>query len=53
MDGSAITNLRLSGLGCLVFDSDGVLQFGFKGTVGVSNILHAEIAALMHRMDLN
>jgi len=34
-----------AGLGGLVHNHDGSFQFGFVGSVGLSNIVHAEIHA--------
>jgi len=47
VDGSALTNLGKVGFGGLVHNHDGTFQFGFYGSVGLSNILHAEIQALL------
>jgi len=47
MDGSSLANLRKEGFGGLMRNHDGTFQFGFYGSVGLSNILHAEIQALL------
>jgi len=47
VDGSALTNPRKAGYGGLVRNFEGKFQFAFYGSVGLSNILHAEIHALM------
>ena len=47
VDGSALTNPGKAGFGGLVRNHDGTFQFGFYGSVGLSNIFHAEIQALL------
>ena len=47
VDGSALTNPGKAGYGGLVRNFEGKFQFAFYGSVGLSNILHAEIHALM------
>ena len=46
VDGSALTNPGKAGFGGLIRKHDGSFQLGFFGSVGISNILHAEIQAL-------
>jgi len=36
-----------AGFGGLVHNHDGTFQFGFVGSVGLSNIIHAKIQALL------
>jgi len=47
VDGSALTNPGQAGYGGIVHNSGGKFLFGFYGSVGLSNILHAEIQALL------
>ncbi|AES96565.1 hypothetical protein MTR_5g038610 [Medicago truncatula] len=47
VDRSALTNSRKVGYGGLIFKHDENFQLGFFGSVGISNILHAEIQALL------
>jgi len=47
VDGSALTNPGKAGYGGLIRKHDGSFQLGFFGNVGISNILHAEIQALL------
>lgn len=46
VDGSAVTNPGQTGFRGLARDHDGSFAFGFCGSLGISNILHAEIKAL-------
>jgi len=46
IDGSALTNPGKAGYSGLVRNFEGKFQFFFYGSVGLSNILHAEIHAL-------
>jgi len=46
-DGSALTNPDTTRYGGLVRNFEGKMQFAFYGSVGLSNILHAEIHAFM------
>ncbi|MCH91552.1 hypothetical protein A2U01_0012479, partial [Trifolium medium] len=43
VDDSALTNPEKTDFGGLVGNFHGTLRFGFYGSVGLSNILHAEI----------
>lgn len=53
VDGSAITKPGLSGFGGLIRDHNGVfILHGFYGSIGNSDILHAELMALLHGVDL-
>ena len=52
MDGSAQTNPGMAGFGGLIRDFDGQFIRGFHGNIGYSNILHAEILALMHEIQI-
>jgi len=52
VDGSAQTNPRLVRFGGLIRDFDGQFIRGFHGNIGYSNILHAEILALMHEIQI-
>jgi len=47
VDGSALTNPGKGGYGGLVRNFEGKFQFAFYGSVGLFNILHAEIHTLM------
>jgi hypothetical protein len=47
VDGSALTNPGKAGYGGLIRKHDGSFQLGFFDSVGISNILHAEIQALL------
>lgn len=46
VDGSAINNPGWVGFGGVIRDHNGVFKKGFYGSVGYSNILHAELMAL-------
>lgn len=48
VDGSAMTNPGLAGFGGIVRDSNGKFVRGFYGSVGWSDILHAEVMAIFH-----
>jgi hypothetical protein len=47
VNGSALTNPGKAGYGRLVRNFEGKFQFAFYGSVGLSNILHVEIHAIM------
>jgi len=47
VEGSALTNPGQAGYGGIVRNFDEKFMFGFYGSVGLSNILHAEIQALL------
>ena len=47
VDDNALTNPGKAGYGGLVRNFEGKFQLAFCGSVGLSNILHAEIHALM------
>jgi len=52
VDGSAQTNPGMTGFGGLIRDSDGQFMRGFHDNIDYSNILHAEILALMHEIQI-
>ncbi len=52
VDGSAQTNLRMTEFCGLIRDFDGQFICCFHGNIGYSNILHAEILALMHGIQI-
>jgi len=52
VDRSAQTNPGMAGFGGLIRDFDGQFMRGFHGNIGYSNILHAEILALMHGIQI-
>jgi hypothetical protein len=43
VDGSALTNPKKADFGGLVRNFQGTFRFGFYGSIGLSNTLHAEI----------
>jgi len=47
VDGSALTNPSQACYGGIVRNSDEKFQFGFYGSAGLSNIIHAEIQTLL------
>jgi hypothetical protein len=47
VDGSPLTNLSTASCGGLIEKHEGSFQFGFFKSVGISNILHAEIHILL------
>jgi len=52
VDGSAQTNSGMEGFGGLIRDFGGQFIYGFHGNIGYSNILHTEILALMHEIQI-
>ncbi|XP_024626898.1 uncharacterized protein [Medicago truncatula] len=52
VDGSALTNPGKACYGGLIRKHDESFQLGFFGSVGISNILHAEIQALLTSVKL-
>jgi len=52
VDGSAQTNPEMAGFGGLIRDFDGQFMRGFHGNIGYSNILHVEILALIHGIQI-
>jgi ribonuclease HI len=52
VDGSSIGNPGVSGFGGLIRHADGTWIRGFYGNIGVSNIMHAELLALYHGLQL-
>lgn len=46
-DGSTLSNPGAAGFGGLIRDSLGTFVGGFYGSVGISNIMHAELMALL------
>lgn len=52
VDGSALTNPGPAGFGGLIRNHDRIFLQGFHGSVGISNILHAELMALYHGVKL-
>jgi len=52
VDGSVFTTLGLTGFGGLIRDHEGSFLHGFYSNIDPSCILHAEIFALYHGLDL-
>ncbi|KAJ1383082.1 Ribonuclease H domain [Sesbania bispinosa] len=52
VDGSALGNPGLAGFGGLLRDGSGNWLKGFYGGIGVSEILHAELLAIKHGLEL-
>lgn len=52
VDGSALTNPGLAGFGGLIRDHTGEFRRGFLGSVGHSDIMHAELMAIYHGISL-
>jgi len=52
VDGSAQTNPGITEFGDLIRDFDGQFIRGFHGNINYSNILHAEIFALLHGIQI-
>jgi len=52
VDGNALTNPEKESYGGLIRKHDRSFQLGFSGSVGISNILHAEIQALLTSVKL-
>lgn len=48
VDGSAVSNPDMASFGGLLRDHDGVSICGFHGSIGHSNVLHAELMPLFH-----
>jgi len=49
-NGSSLCNPGVSGFGGLLRNADGVWFHGFAGNIGFSNILHAELLAVYHKL---
>ncbi|XP_045810074.1 uncharacterized protein LOC123904450 [Trifolium pratense] len=52
VDGSSIGNPGISGFGGLIRNSHGAWVRGFAGNIGFSNILHVELLAMYHGLNL-
>jgi ribonuclease HI len=52
VDGSSLGNPGLSGFGGVLRHSNGDWLFGFAGTVGISTILHVELLAIYHGLQV-
>lgn len=52
VDGSALTNPGQAGFGGIMHNQAGEFLGGYYGSVEVSNILHAEVMALYHGINL-
>lgn len=52
VDGSALTNPGKAGFGGLVCDCSGAFLLGFYGSAGETDILHAEVLALLRGLSL-
>jgi ribonuclease HI len=52
VDENALTNPGKAGYGGLIRKHDGSFELGFSDSIGISNILHAEIQALLTSVKL-
>jgi len=52
VDGSALTNPGAARFGGLIRDHNGKFIKGYYGSIGYSNVLHAEIMTLFHGIQL-